>query len=72
MPMAAQKGRAVISPTSTSPRDIVMLLDAPRLEVSLTQSLKRLTAMLHRPFSLLRNTIYYVSFRQSPLPLPLF
>ena len=50
-----------------------MLLDAPRLEVSLKvpDPSRRLPLMLLRPFALSRDAIYYVSFHQSSLPLTL-
>ena len=50
-----------------------MLLDVPRLEVSLKVSdiSHRFLPMLPQPFVLPRDAIYYVSFHQSSLPLPL-
>jgi hypothetical protein len=49
-----------------------MLLDVPRLEVSLKVSdiSHRFLPMLPQPFVLPHDAIYYVSFHQSPLPLP--
>ena len=50
-----------------------MLLDVPRLEVSLKvpDASRRLPSILLRPFALSRDAIYYISFHQSSLPLPL-
>lgn len=49
-----------------------MLLDVPRLEVSLkvSDASRRLPSMLPWPFALPRDATHYVSFHQSPLPLP--